>query len=81
MVQSEAKFTSLLRFARTFVSTEKEKAKQFMRRLMPSIRTKIAGNLIKVYSNMVSSSAAIEEILNEIRKIINPKSQHDGASA
>ncbi|GFZ16927.1 hypothetical protein Acr_26g0001970 [Actinidia rufa] len=41
----------------------------------PSIRNKIAGNLIKVYSTMVSAAAAIEETLNETRKIQNPKSQ------
>ena len=51
------------------MSTEEEKAKQFMRGLRPSIRNKIAGNLIKVYSTMVSSAATIEETLNETRKI------------
>ncbi|GFY86959.1 hypothetical protein Acr_05g0005980 [Actinidia rufa] len=67
-------------FAKVFVSTEKEKAKQFMRGLRPSIRNKIAGNLIKVYSTMVSAAAAIEETLNETRKIQNPKSQREGTS-
>ncbi|GFY88836.1 hypothetical protein Acr_06g0007760 [Actinidia rufa] len=62
------------KFAKAFVSTEEEKAKQFMRGLRPSIRNKIAGNLIKVYSTMVSAAAAIEESLNETRKIQNPKS-------
>ena len=38
------------------------------------------GNLIKVYSTMVSSTVVIEETLNETRKILNPKSQHDGTS-
>ncbi|GFY96886.1 hypothetical protein Acr_11g0011920 [Actinidia rufa] len=47
VAQYEAKFTSLSRFAKAFVSTEEEKAKQFMRGLRPSIRNKIAGNLIK----------------------------------
>ena len=36
-----------------------------MRGLRPSIRNKIAGCLIKVYSTMVSAAAAIEETLNE----------------
>ena len=63
------------------MSTEEEKAKQFMRGLRPSIRNKIAENLIKVYSTMISSAAAIEETLNENRKITNPKSQHEGTSA
>ncbi|GFZ21161.1 hypothetical protein Acr_29g0003230 [Actinidia rufa] len=76
----KAKFTSLSRFAKAFVSTEEEKAKQFMQGLRPSIRNKIAGNLIKVYSTMVSSAAAIEETLNETRKIQNPKSQREGTS-
>ena len=76
----EAKFTSLSRFARAFASTEEEKAKQFMRGLRPSIRNKIAGNLIKLYSAMVSSTTAIEETLNETRKFANPKSQHEGTS-
>ncbi|GFY88262.1 hypothetical protein Acr_06g0002020 [Actinidia rufa] len=67
-------------FAKAFVSTEEEKAKQFMRGLRPSIRNKIAGNLIKVYSTMVSAAAAIEETLNETRKIQNPKSQREGTS-
>ena len=49
--------------------------------LRPSIRNKIAGNLIKVYSTMVNSSAAIEKTLNETRKMINPKSQREGTSA
>ena len=80
MAQYEAKFTSLSRFAKAFVSTEEEKAKQFMRGLRPSIRNKIIGNLIKVCSTMVSSTAAIKETLNETRKILNPKSLHDGAS-
>ncbi|GFZ21750.1 hypothetical protein Acr_29g0009120 [Actinidia rufa] len=66
-------------FAKAFVSTEEEKAKQFMRRLKP-IRNKIVGNLIKVYSTMVSSTAAIEETLNEFRKIQNPNSQREGTS-
>ncbi|GFZ08181.1 hypothetical protein Acr_19g0011180 [Actinidia rufa] len=59
---------------------EVEKAKQFMRGLRPSIRNKIARNLIKVYSTMVSAAAAIEETLNETRKIQNPKSQREGTS-
>ncbi|GFY88798.1 hypothetical protein Acr_06g0007380 [Actinidia rufa] len=80
VAQYEAKFTSLSRFAKAFVSTEKEKAKQFMRGLRPSIRNKILGNLIKVYSTMVSAAAAIEETLNETRKIQNPKSQREGTS-
>ncbi|GFS43207.1 hypothetical protein Acr_00g0084230 [Actinidia rufa] len=67
-------------FAKAFVSMEEEKAKQFMRGLMPSIRNKIVGNLIKVYSTMVSAAAAIEETLNETRKIQNPKSQREGTS-
>ncbi|GFZ01883.1 hypothetical protein Acr_15g0004920 [Actinidia rufa] len=61
------------KFAKAFVSTEEEKAKQFMRGLRPSIRNKIAENLIKVYSTMVSTAAANEETLNETRKIQNPK--------
>ncbi|GFZ13896.1 hypothetical protein Acr_24g0000860 [Actinidia rufa] len=72
---NEAKYTSLSRFARAFVSTEEEKGKQFMRGLRPSIRNKIVGNLIKVYSTMVSSAVTIEETLNETRKIVNLKSQ------
>ena len=80
VAQYEAKFTSLSRFAKAFVSTEEEKAKQFMRGLRPSIRNKIAGNLIKVYSTMVSAAAAIEETLNETRKIQIPKSQREGTS-
>ncbi|GFZ17988.1 hypothetical protein Acr_26g0012570 [Actinidia rufa] len=80
VAQYEAKFTSLSRFAKAFVSIEEEKAKQFMRGLRPSIRNKIAGNLIKVYSTMVSAAAAIEETLNETRKITNPKSQCEGTS-
>ena len=81
MAQYKAKFTSLSRFANAFVSTAKERAKQFMRGLKPSIRNKIVENLIKVYSTMVSSVTAIEETLNETRKILNPKSQYDGTSA
>ena len=81
MAQYEAKFTSLSRFSKAFVPTKEEKAKQFMWRLRPSIRNKIAGNLIKVYSTIVSSAAAIAKTLNEIRKILNPKSQRDGTSA
>ena len=42
VAQYEAKFTSLSRFARAFISTEEKKAKQFMRGLMLSIRNKIA---------------------------------------
>ncbi|GFY85487.1 hypothetical protein Acr_04g0002250 [Actinidia rufa] len=80
VAQYEAKFTSLSRFAKAFVSTDEEKAKQFMRGLRPSIRNKIAGNLIKVYSTMVSAVVAIEETLNETRKITNPKSQREGTS-
>ena len=49
LAQYETKFTSLSRFARAFVSTEDEKAKLFMRGLRPSIRNKIAGNLIRIY--------------------------------
>ena len=52
-----------------------------MRGLKPSIKNKIARNLIKVYSTMVSSVATIKETLNETRKITNPKSQYDGTSA
>ncbi|GFZ09171.1 hypothetical protein Acr_20g0009790 [Actinidia rufa] len=63
------------------VSTEEEKAKQFMRGLRPSIRNKIVGNLIQVYSTMVSATTAIEETLNETRKITNPKSQREGTSS
>ncbi|XP_057471109.1 uncharacterized protein LOC130759922 [Actinidia eriantha] len=77
MAQYEAKFTSLSKFAKAFVSTEERKAKQFMRGLRLSIRNKIAGNLIKVYSTMVSSAVAIEETLNETRKIVNLKSQRN----
>ncbi|GFS46851.1 hypothetical protein Acr_28g0004800 [Actinidia rufa] len=80
VVQYEAKFTSLSRFSKAFVSTKEKKAKQFMRGLRASIRNKIAGNLIKVNSIMVSSTTAIEETLNEIKKILNPKSQLDGTS-
>ncbi|XP_057475893.1 uncharacterized protein LOC130763879 [Actinidia eriantha] len=80
VTQYEAKFTNLSRFAKAFVSTEEEKAKQFMRGLRPSIWNKIEENLIKVYSTMVSFVAAIEEILNETRKIVNPKSQCERAN-
>ena len=52
-----------------------------MRRFKPSIRNKIVGNLIKVYSTMVSLAEDIEETLNEMRKITNPKSQCEGTSA
>ena len=76
----EAKFTSLSRFAKAFVSIEEEKDKQFMRGLRPSIRNKIVGNLIKFHSIMVSSATTIEEILNETRKFTNLKSQHEGTS-
>ena len=81
VAQYEAKFTSLLRFVRAFVSMEEEKAKQFMWGFRPSIRNKITGNLIKVYSTMVSLAAAIEETLNETRKMMNPKSQSEGTNA
>ena len=82
VAQYMATFTSLSRFARYFVSTEEEKAKQFMRGLRPSIRNKIAWNLIKVYSTMISSAAAaIKETFNKTRKITNPKSQREGTSA
>ena len=80
VVQYEAKFTSLLRFAKAFMSTEEEKAKQFMIGLRSSIKNKIAGNLIKVYSTMVSSAAAIEKTLNETKKVVNSKSQREGTS-
>ncbi|GFS36323.1 hypothetical protein Acr_00g0045370 [Actinidia rufa] len=65
----EAKFISLSRFEKAFVSTEEGKAKQFMRELRSSITNKITENLIKVYSTMVSSVTTIEETLNETRKI------------
>ena len=80
VTQYETKFTSLSMLAKAFVSTEEEKAKQCMWGLRPSIRNKIAGYLIKVYSTMVSSVEAIEETLNETRKITNPKSQYEGTS-
>ena len=54
VAQYEAKFTSLSRFAKAFMSMEEEKAKQFMWGLKPSLRNKIARNLIKVYSTMVN---------------------------
>ncbi|GFS36162.1 hypothetical protein Acr_00g0044400 [Actinidia rufa] len=73
-------FASYQLFAKAFVSTEEEKAKQFMRGLRPSIRNKITRNLIKVYSTVVSAAAAIEETLNKTRKIQNPKSQREGTS-
>ena len=41
--------------------------------LKSSIRNKIAGNLIKIYSTVVSLVVTIEETLNETRKIENPK--------
>ena len=63
------------------MSTEEEKTKQFMRGLRPSIRNKIAGNLIKVYSTMVSSAEVISKTLNETREMMNPKSQSEGTSA
>ena len=68
VAQYKAKFMSLSRFAKAFVSTEEEKVKQFMRGLRPSIRNKIIGNLIKVCYTMVSSTVAIEETLIETRK-------------
>ena len=80
VAQYEAKFMSLSRFAKAFVLTEEEKVKQFMRELKPSIRSKIAGNLIKVYSIMVSFAAAIEETLNETREVVILKSQCEGTS-
>ena len=52
-----------------------------MRGLRPYIRNKIAENLIKVYSTMVSSAAAIVETSNETRKITNLKSQIEGTNA
>ena len=81
VAQYEAKFTSLSRFAKAFVSTEEENAKQFMRGLRPSIRNKITKILIKVFLTMVSSAVSIEETLNETRKITNPKSQRKGTNA
>ena len=80
VVQYEVKFISLSKFARAFVSMEKEKAKQFMRGLRLSIRNKFVENLIKVYSTMVSSAAAIEKTRDKTRKITNPKSQCKGTS-
>ena len=52
-----------------------------MQGLRPSIRNRIAENLIKVYLTMVISAIAIEETLNETEKIMNPKSQRGGANA
>ena len=52
-----------------------------MQGLRFSIRNKIMLNLIKVYSTMVSLAAAIEDTLNETRKITNPKSQLKGTGA
>ncbi|GFZ16734.1 hypothetical protein Acr_26g0000040 [Actinidia rufa] len=59
----------------------RRKQNSFMRGLRPSIRNKIAGNLIKVYSTMVSAAAAIEKTLNETRNIQNPKSQREGTNS
>ena len=71
---------NLSRFEKAFMSMEEEKVKHFIRGLRPPMRNKIAENLIKVYSIMVSSTAAIMKTLNETSKVVNPKSQCKGTS-
>ena len=60
VLQYEAKFTELSRFAPHIVADDVRKAKKFQRGLRPSIRTRMATLRLKSYFEVVETAKVVE---------------------
>ena len=61
VLQYEAKFTELARFAPHIVSNDVRKAKKFQRGLRPSIKTRMSALRLKAYSEVVEIAKVVEK--------------------
>ncbi|XP_030948929.1 uncharacterized protein LOC115972826 [Quercus lobata] len=69
VLQYEAKFTELARFAPHIVSDDVRKAKKFQRGLRPSIRTRMAALRLKAYSEVVETAKVVERECEDYQRI------------
>ena len=74
VVQYEVKFTSLSKFVKAFFVYGRRKGKIVYVGTQTIYKEQNYRELDQGYSTMVSLDATIEEMLNETRKILNPKS-------
>ena len=61
VLQYEAKFTKLSRFAPHIVVDDVRKATKFQRGLRPSIRTRMVALRLKAYSEVVETAKVVEK--------------------
>ncbi|XP_023871514.2 uncharacterized protein LOC111984125 [Quercus suber] len=69
VLQYEAKFTELARFAPHIMSDDVRKAKKFQRGLRPSIKTRMAALRLKAYSVVVETAKVVEKECEDYLKI------------
>ncbi|KAL4643006.1 hypothetical protein ACB092_02G061200 [Castanea dentata] len=69
VLQYEAKFTELSRFAPHIVADDVRKAKKFQRGLRPSIRTRMAALRLKSYSEVVETAKVVEKECEDYQRI------------
>ena len=69
VLQYEAKFTELARFAPHIVSDDVRKANKFRRGLQPSIRTRMATLRLKAYSEVVETTKVVEKECEDYQRI------------
>ena len=79
MVEYEARFIVLSRFASTMVFTETEKCDQFEQDLIPSIRDGLAAEGYDSYVRLVNAAQRVEA-QNEEKRRIREKSRFNGSS-
>ena len=71
VLQYEAKFTELSRFAPHIVADDVRRAKKFQRGLRPSIRTRMAALRLKSYSEVVETAKVVEKECEDYQRIRN----------
>ncbi|XP_058202610.1 uncharacterized protein LOC131317047 [Rhododendron vialii] len=80
VMEYEARFTALSRFALETISTENLKARRFERGLNPDIRKGVVGHRYKKYSKVFECALALEGDAQCAKQIKEPKSQTVGFS-
>lgn len=80
VMEYEARFTALSRFALEIISTENLKARRFERGLNPDIRKGVVGHRYKKYSKVFECALALEGDAQCAKQIKEPKSQAVGSS-
>lgn len=69
MVEYEAKFTKLSRFARHIIADEETRAWKFVRGLRPGIRTGLTPFILTKYTDIVNRALVVEWDCNDFQKV------------